>query len=99
MVFFMVSRRGKFTPAGDGSPRFGPAGALSAAPPALTSAGSWDQAELDFRLAEFGALPGDNHVAHHGDLIASAKAVAVDGGNCRKGEFLEGLPVVAALVS
>ena len=48
---------------------------------ALRAARVGDDAQLDFRLAEFGVVGGNDEVAHHRQLAAAAQREAADGGN------------------
>src|SRR4029077_17624901 len=54
----------------------------------------WNETEIDFRIAEGGAFPGEQHVAGNGERHAAAAGRAGDGGNrwlaeivLRLGEF------------
>ena len=49
----------------------------------LRAADARNDAELDFRLAEFGIVGGDDHVALHGELAAAAERETRDCGDHR----------------
>jgi len=60
---------------------------------ALRATGAGDHAELDFRLAEFGVVGGDDEVAHHGEFTATAQREAADGRDHRLADGADGFPV------
>ena len=61
---------------------------------ALGPAGAGYGADGDLRLAELGAVGGDDHVAHHGDLAAAAQGVAGDRGDRRLAGLGQALPAL-----
>jgi hypothetical protein len=60
---------------------------------ALGAAGTGDDAEVDFRLAETGVGTGDDDVGAHCQFAAATQGVTIDGGNQRFGECGDALPV------
>ena len=56
---------------------------------ALRAAIAWDDAKLDFGLAEFGVGGGNADVARHGELEPAAEGIAVDGGDDGFGQVFD----------
>ncbi len=59
---------------------------------ALRAAHARDDAELDFRLAEFRGVRGKYEIAHHGKFAAAAKRHAGHGGDQRGAGARDGVP-------
>ncbi len=58
----------------------------------LRAADAGNDAELDFRLAEFGVVGGDDEIALHGKLAAAAERKAGDRGNDRLARLRDAVP-------
>ena len=58
----------------------------------LGAAGAGNDAELDFRLAEFGAVGGEDEVAHHRQFAAAAEREARDRGDDRLAQPRDAFP-------
>src|SRR5580704_10544865 len=59
----------------------------------LCTANARDDAELDFRLTEFGVVGGDDDVALHGELAATAERKTGDRGDHRFARLCNPVPV------
>ena len=62
----------------------------------LRAAGAGDDPEAGLGLAELGRLGGDDQVAAHGELAATAEAEAGDGGDERRPEAADRVPALDA---
>ena len=64
---------------------------------ALRAAGPGDDADVDLRLAELRALPGDDEVERHRQLAAAAQGPAVDRGDHRLRDPANAIPLADAV--
>ena len=64
---------------------------------ALSASAAGNDAEVDFRLAEFRCIAGNSQIARHREFHAAAETEPVDHGNDRLREIFDGIESAAAL--
>ncbi|MNV58565.1 hypothetical protein D3C71_1509510 [compost metagenome] len=65
----------------------------------LRTACAGDHAQFDFGLAEFGVFSGDDEIAHHGQLTATAQRKTADSGNDGLADGADRFPVAGDVVA